>query len=259
MARSRQHRMLLAVYGGIGLAIGLAYARSVVYGEVPWDQPSVQLLVGSFVLLFFSAIGTRAVFALPMALRANWIFRITSVHSPTTYFKAVHKAMLLLACGPVWIASAIFYLAVWRIAPVIQHMAIMMATGAMLVYLLMFRFRKLPFACSYQPGKTIFESSSARAPSFFCSSRTSERFWNSARCSARNYMRSYWPRSWASPSGRDAALWSSLNRATFRCNSKSFPPTKSPSSTSRRWRTHRQRTLRGRIAAISPRRRAASA
>jgi hypothetical protein len=154
MARSRQHRMLLAVYGGIGLAIGLAYARSVVYGEVPWDQPSVQLLVGSFVLLFFSAIGTRAVFALPMALRANWIFRITSVHSPTTYFKAVHKAMLLLACGPVWIASAIFYLAVWRIAPVIQHMAIMMATGAMLVYLLMFRFRKLPFACSYQPGKT---------------------------------------------------------------------------------------------------------
>src|SRR5262249_37317978 len=81
MARSRQHRMLLAVYGGIGLAIGLAYARSVVYGKAPWNRPTFEMLVGSFVLLFFAAIGTRAVFAFPVALRANWIFRITSVHT----------------------------------------------------------------------------------------------------------------------------------------------------------------------------------
>lgn len=154
MARSRQHRMLLAVYGGIGLAIGLAYARSVVYGSTPWDRPGRELLSGAFVLLFFAAIGTRAVFALPLALRSNWIFRITQVHSPAKYFTAVRKAAMILACGPVWLAAAMLYFALWPASAVWKHLAIMAATGTLLVYLLMFRFRKIPFTCSYLPGKT---------------------------------------------------------------------------------------------------------
>jgi hypothetical protein len=154
MVRSRQHRMLLAAYGGIGLAIGLAYARSLVYGEERWDEPGVSLLAGGFVLLFFSAIGTRAIFALPLALRANWIFRITAVHSPTVYFTAVQKAMLMLACGPVWAAAAVFYGALWPLGAAAKHLAVMVCAGTLLAYLLMYRFRKIPFACSYFPGKT---------------------------------------------------------------------------------------------------------
>jgi hypothetical protein len=154
MARSRQHRMLLAAYGGMGLAIGLAYARSIVYGNTRWDRPGVELLAGSFVLLFFAAIGTRAVFALPIALRANWIFRLTSMHSPTRYFTAVRKAMMMLSCTPIWAGAAILYFALWPPDAVLKHLAVMGAAGVLLVYLLMFGFRKIPFTCSYLPGKT---------------------------------------------------------------------------------------------------------
>src|SRR5262249_11333847 len=110
LSRSRQHRMLLAVYGGGGLAIALAYAPNLVYGRSRWDLPNVSLMTGGFVLLFLFLIGTRAVFALPFALRSNWIFRITAVHSPTAYFAAVRKATTVLAAGPVWMASAALYL-----------------------------------------------------------------------------------------------------------------------------------------------------
>jgi hypothetical protein len=40
IARSRQHRLLLAAYGGAGLAIALAYAKSLLYGysNEPWYE-----------------------------------------------------------------------------------------------------------------------------------------------------------------------------------------------------------------------------
>jgi hypothetical protein len=52
IARSRQHRLLLAAYAGIGFAIALAYARSFIYGysEQHWNEPNKPFLVASFVL-----------------------------------------------------------------------------------------------------------------------------------------------------------------------------------------------------------------
>jgi hypothetical protein len=66
LARSRHHRFLLAAYGGVGLAIALAYAKSLIYGysHEPWDQLNSSFLVGGFVVLLFAIVGTRAVFAL---------------------------------------------------------------------------------------------------------------------------------------------------------------------------------------------------
>lgn len=94
IARSRQHRLLLAAYGGAGLAIALAYAKGLLYGysNEPWYQLNKPLLIGSFVLLSFVVIGARAAFALPIALPANWIFRMTAVHRPADYFAAVRKS-----------------------------------------------------------------------------------------------------------------------------------------------------------------------
>jgi hypothetical protein len=65
IARSRQHRLLLAAYGGAGLAIALAYAKSLWYGysNERWYQLNQPLLIGSFVLLSFVVIGARAALA----------------------------------------------------------------------------------------------------------------------------------------------------------------------------------------------------
>ena len=155
MARSRQHRLLLAVYGGIGLAIALAYAKSLINrsSEQRWDEPNRALLAGSLVLLFFAVIGARAVFALPMALPSNWVFRITAVHSPNSYFTAVRKTLFAIAAIPIWIGSAILYFTIWPGRPALEHLAVLVAAGILLIQLSLRKFRKIPFACSYLPGK----------------------------------------------------------------------------------------------------------
>jgi hypothetical protein len=150
IARSRQHRLLLAVYGGVGLAIALAYAKSAL--RHGWDKPNVQFLAASAVLLFFSIVGLRAIFALPLVLGANWIFRITAVHSPNAYFTATRKCLLALGVGLPLAASAVALLAIWPPWPVLEHLAILTAAGFLLVDLFLHRFRKVPFTCSYLPG-----------------------------------------------------------------------------------------------------------
>jgi pimeloyl-ACP methyl ester carboxylesterase len=154
IARSRQHRFLLAAYGGMGLAIALAYAKSLIYGysHEPWDQLNSPLLVGGFVVLLFAVIGARAVFAMPVALRSNWIFKITAVHSPFAYFKAVRSALYLLTAVPVWIAAALFYLAIWPGRPAVEHVVVLVCAGVFIVERSLAGFRKIPFACSYLPG-----------------------------------------------------------------------------------------------------------
>ena len=153
IARSRQHRLILAAYAGIALAIALAYLKSYLYGAA-WDRDAdIALLAPSVVMMVFAAIGARAVFALPISLPANWIFRVTAVHSPQAYFSASRKALAGTAVLPVWVACACVYLALWRGARPWQHLLVLGLVGSIMVWASMRRFRKIPFACSYLPGK----------------------------------------------------------------------------------------------------------
>ena len=168
-ARSRQQRLVLAAYGGLGLAIALIYAKDLLYGRmrsiwdpvnfnphggrVAWNQVNMPLLVTSLVLLAFAIIGVRAVFALPMTLPANWIFRITAVRASPEYFSAVRRSIYALTAVPIWMASSIFFPLAWPLAPALEHLAVLIATGVLLIEVSLHGFRKVPFACSYLPGK----------------------------------------------------------------------------------------------------------
>ncbi len=110
-------------------------------------------MVTGFVLLLFAVIGTRAVFALPATLKANWVFRVTAVDSPRAYFMAVRKALYGLTAAPVWIAAAILYFAIWRPASAAAHLAVLRLVGMILVERSIRDFRKIPFTCGYLPGK----------------------------------------------------------------------------------------------------------
>jgi pimeloyl-ACP methyl ester carboxylesterase len=154
LARSSQHRLLLAIYGGIGLALAVAYAKSFLegYRQAPWHQPNVPLLIASVIPLTVIVIGVRALFALPVSLPANWIFGITAVHRPAAYFSATRRSLLLIAAIPIWIAAGVFFLAIWPPAPAIEHLLVLVVLGCMLIDLALYGFRSIPFTCSYLPG-----------------------------------------------------------------------------------------------------------
>jgi hypothetical protein len=148
--RSRQHRMMLSFYMGAGFGVMLILLRPAVgrHGEI-----AVPLLAASGLMLCTASAAMRTVFSMPMMLASNWVFRAAEMRPAVMYLKAVRRALLVLAVAPVWSCFAVLLLCAlpWRAAS--AHLVLLGLLGVILADLSMGGFRKIPFTCSYQPGK----------------------------------------------------------------------------------------------------------
>jgi hypothetical protein len=99
-------------------------------------------------------IGTRVVFAMPIDLRANWVFRITEIQPVVRYLSASRRPLFALAVAPVCLisAAALFSILPWQ--TVAQHLVVLARWGTTLAYVSLYHFQKIPFTCSYLPGKS---------------------------------------------------------------------------------------------------------
>lgn len=155
IARSSQHRLMLAIYGGFAFALSLAFSGSLLSAlKQPWSKPNEAFLLAGFLLSACAVAGTRAIFALPVTLPANWIFRITAVHRPGAYFAAVRKSLYTIAALPVWMATAVCYLAIWPGQPAFEQILVLALIGVVLAERSLCQFRKIPFTCSWLAGST---------------------------------------------------------------------------------------------------------
>ncbi len=159
--RSRQHRMLLSFYLGIGFGVVILYLKTPVAHQLlalvpkyPRSQVSLPLLASSFVMMFAWIIGIRVVFSIPLELKANWIFRITQIRTPADYFLASRRAAYVVALFPVWAFSTMFFLFLWRWRQALGHEAVLVLLGITIIELWLHGFHKIPLTCSYLPGKT---------------------------------------------------------------------------------------------------------
>ena len=159
IARSRQHRLLLAAYGGIGFALALAFSGSFFMGLTHdrWDQPNIPLMTGGLLLLAIAITGMRAIFVLPQTLQSNWMLRITAIQDPTEYFRATRRTLLVLAALPVLFGATICYFTIWPARSALEHMLALVLAGLVITDLSMHQFRKIPFACSWLPGGPQFK------------------------------------------------------------------------------------------------------
>ncbi len=153
LVRSRQHRVAYAFY----LAIVCAIALSIVRGELaaPAHGPVASgFLMSTFMMMLFAVVGLSRVFALPISLNANWVLRIAQLRPTEQYFAATRKSLLLIGVLPWWIVSAA--LSLWFRPPhqVMEHLAILALLGSVLADLSLIGFSKVPFTCSYLPGKS---------------------------------------------------------------------------------------------------------
>jgi hypothetical protein len=158
IARSRQHRLLLAIYTGMGLAYvfsQLAYVlyhfKADRYGAL---EGRAQTALGiPLILLFFLIVGLRVSFSIPIEVRANWLFRLTDPFQSGAYLNAARKTLLLFAVAPVAVIAAPVYMALWPWPRALGHAAFLAAFGLLIVELALTGFAKVPFTCSYLPGK----------------------------------------------------------------------------------------------------------
>jgi hypothetical protein len=120
----------------------------------PWHDVSVPLLASSFVMMCLWILGVRVVFAIPLELRANWIFRVNQFRQSTEYLAATRRAMYILGPIPAWAVSAALFLFIWPRRPAAEHLVILVLLGITVTELCLYSLHKIPFTCSYLPGKS---------------------------------------------------------------------------------------------------------
>ena len=134
----------------VGLAacgLGVA-ARSLLGDEwraaVPWAP---------FAFMFACGLGVRSSLVLPMEHRANWIFRVTEDDATRAdQLRAMNDVATVCVVVPTVAASLPLFWMLWGLQAV-TAILVLLTVGLVFVHAVLFDWRRIPFTCSYLPGK----------------------------------------------------------------------------------------------------------
>jgi hypothetical protein len=144
LVRSQLHQGVLVGVAavGVGFLITLLGAR---FRNMPLAAP--------FVLMYLCGIAARAALVLPMEYRANWIFQMTEDQATRRdQLRAVERVVTRFVVGlPVLVAFPVLW---WtRRADAAIVTVVVALVGLVFVHAVLHGWRRIPFTCSYLPGK----------------------------------------------------------------------------------------------------------
>ena len=153
LARSERHALVLAGF----IALGFVIASQVLfaaYSGTAMDAGSLSsaaFLSIPFILAYCILVGLRSVFDIPTELRSNWIFRL-SLHKTEHECVPLVRRVMLTFIFP-WVFAAVLPVSVylWGWSTALLHTALVILWSTILADILLIRFRKVPFTCSYPP------------------------------------------------------------------------------------------------------------
>ena len=157
LARSRTHRLLWLVYLGAALAVVLN--SSLINGALLTRTKGLTRALRFMVLFWPLACsvvilnGFRHVLAIPSELRANWIFQITESQGRAEWMSAVERFVMAYAVAPIYLI--LFPVTVYVMGfPIALRMTTLQLLVSLSIFEALFHsWQKLPFTCSYEPGK----------------------------------------------------------------------------------------------------------
>lgn len=152
LLRSRQHRVAFAFFLAIVFAIGITCLRREI--SAPAHEPvPPDFLISTVMMLSLAVLGLRAVFALPISLNANWVLRITQLRPTAQYIAATRTTLLAFSVAPMLAVTALLALNYRPWTQAAAHIVMLALFGILFVELALIKFDKVPFTCSYLPGK----------------------------------------------------------------------------------------------------------
>jgi predicted permease len=153
LQRSKVHRLAVLVY----LALGAAWLAKPAFDALTnagihgFDK--VLVTTGPAALIVFGLAGLRYLFSLPVELRANWMFQIMEREGRVAWLNAVEKFVLGVGVAPVVLLGAIFVMRTDGLLTALAWTATASMMAAIGFEALFRRWRKLPFTCTFLPGK----------------------------------------------------------------------------------------------------------
>jgi len=153
MRSSPRHRMTLVYYTAAGTAGILALVAGYRTSFRVLAPSNGFLLVLPLLLAFTIVAGLRAVVDRPAAIEANWIFRLTETPRTSLYASGLKKAVVLHFLAPLFLAVLALHALIWDVRSAAAHAGFGFLVSVLGVEAAFFRYRKVPFACTWVPGR----------------------------------------------------------------------------------------------------------
>ncbi len=150
---SRQHRLLLAFSVGAALSTVVLLIQSGGGRGLLSPLQQARTASASVIIAIAWIAGLRSASSLPVALKANWVFRITQIQPGHIYLAATRRCLLLMATVPPMVLTILVFLAIWPFRDALLHVA---ATGLWCIaagYASLINLRRIPFTCSFRPAQ----------------------------------------------------------------------------------------------------------
>jgi hypothetical protein len=145
IGRSQLHQGVLIGLSACGIGLATIFLTS--------TRIRISATFVPFVLMFACGVAARAALALPIEYRANWIFQVTEERiTRREQLRAVDRLVTLYVIGvPLALAAPILWLAHQTAA--LLPAVIIASVGLVFVHAVLLDWRRVPFTCSYLPGK----------------------------------------------------------------------------------------------------------
>jgi len=151
LLRSDAHLQIILAFAALGLVVAAQTVNVAYYPGFSFaaQPPSVALLSIPFILSYCLLVGIRLAFEVPSDLSANWVFKLWIEPNGEQPRQVARTVLLTFSLG--WLAPLCFlYSAVlWGWLTALLQTAILIACSVVFVEVLLVRFRKIPFTCSY--------------------------------------------------------------------------------------------------------------
>lgn len=159
--RSESHLQVVSAFVATGLVASVqslasslqAHARmtavAALTGSVSTRAPSEALLSIPFILAFCIVASVRLAFEMPADLRANWVFALWIDCERLPARSIARKVLLTFALTPLAPLCLVTSWILWGPETALLHTAVFAATTFACVELVLVRFRKIPFTCTY--------------------------------------------------------------------------------------------------------------
>jgi hypothetical protein len=153
LLRSEPHGLVLGGFFGLGIVTASQFLFAAFGGKSlePGSLPSAEVLAVPLILSYCIILGVRFVFDIPIEIRANWIFRLSLDKGGHECVPLSRRVILSFVFPWVFLISLPVYGFLWGWKVGLLQTAVVTLWSVLLVEILLLRFRKLPFTCSYPP------------------------------------------------------------------------------------------------------------
>jgi hypothetical protein len=156
LARSRSHRLLLAMYVGIAVAFVGSAIVPLAFGSgfAGFIKPGVEVLSAPLVISFFTLIGARVALSIPVEPKARWAIMLREPANRGKVLDGVRAALIVVGVVPSVVLAGISAAVLWGPAAAWVHIAVCALMGTLLAEILLINLAKFPFTCTYYPGRS---------------------------------------------------------------------------------------------------------